>query len=161
MVLAAWVVIVSALLLILPGALVGRRMNLPWPVAFAAGPAITFALVSILTVLYSAVGFQWNAVSALVGLVLALVGAWLYSRLLGTGIGRRLAPAPADTGERRVGRTAMNEGALTLEPPTVAQAASAAVAAAQPELVPSERASPVENPSGVTVAPENPPRDTP
>ncbi len=74
MVLAAWVVIVSALVLILPGAFVGRRMNLPWPVAFAAGPAITFALVSILTVLYSAVGFVWNPVSALVGLVLALAG---------------------------------------------------------------------------------------
>lgn len=114
MVLAAWVVIVSALVLILPGAFVGRRMNLPWPVAFAAGPAITFALVSILTVLYSAVGFEWNAVSALVGLVLALVGAWLYSRLLGTGIGRRLAPAPADTDELRVGRTAILRAAAGL-----------------------------------------------
>ena len=77
MVLAAWVVIVSALVLILPGAFVGRRMNLPWPVAFAAGPAITFALVSILTVLYSAVGFVWTPDSARVGLVLALAGAWV------------------------------------------------------------------------------------
>lgn len=65
--------------------------------------------------------------------------------------------APAE----RVGRTAMNEGAPSLEPPTVAQAASAAVVAAQPELVPSERTSPVENPSGVAVAPETPPRNTP
>ncbi|MEO9329686.1 DUF6541 family protein [Gordonia aurantiaca] len=107
MVLAAWVVIVTALMLILPGAVVGRRMNLPWPVALAAGPPITFALVSVLTVLYSAVGFEWNVVSALVGLVLALIGAWIYSRLLQTGIGRRLAPVPPDTGEPRVGRTAM------------------------------------------------------
>mgnify|MGYP006999260088 FL=1 len=56
MMLGAWVVIVTALVLILPGAFVGRRMNLPWPVALAAGPPITFALVSILTVLYSVVG---------------------------------------------------------------------------------------------------------
>ena len=86
MVLAAWVVIVTALVLILPGAFVGRRMSLPWPVAFAAGPAITFALVSVLTVLYSAVGFVWNPVSALVGLLIVLVGAWIWSRLLQTGI---------------------------------------------------------------------------
>ncbi|WP_168698516.1 DUF6541 family protein [Gordonia paraffinivorans] len=107
MVLAAWVVIVTALVLILPGAFVGRRMSLPWPVAFAAGPAITFALVSVLTVLYSAVGFVWNPVSALVGLLIVLVGAWIWSRLLQTGIGLRLAPAPADTGEPGVGRTAI------------------------------------------------------
>lgn len=107
MMLGAWVVVVSALVLILPGALVGRRMNLPWPVAVAAGPPITFALVSILTVLYSIVGFEWNGVSALVGLVFAVGGAWIYSALLLTRWGRRLAPAPADDGEPRVGRTAM------------------------------------------------------
>ncbi|OUC81089.1 DUF6541 family protein [Gordonia lacunae] len=106
MMLGAWVVVVSALVLILPGALVGRRMNLPWPVAVAAGPPITFALVSILTVLYSIVGFEWNGVSALVGLVFAVGGAWIYSALLLTRWGRRLAPAPADDGEPRVGRTA-------------------------------------------------------
>ena len=36
MMLGAWVVVVTALVLILPGAFVGRRMNLPWPVALAA-----------------------------------------------------------------------------------------------------------------------------
>ena len=49
MMLGAWVVVVTALVLILPGAFVGRRMNLPWPVALAAGPPITFGLVGILT----------------------------------------------------------------------------------------------------------------
>ncbi|MCR5980179.1 hypothetical protein GDN83_20940 [Gordonia jinghuaiqii] len=107
MMLGAWVVVVTALMLILPGAVVGRRMNLPWPVALASGPPITFALVSILTVLYSAVGFQWNAVSALVGLLFVFGGAWIYSALLRTGIGRRLAPVPADSGQPRVGFTAM------------------------------------------------------
>lgn len=107
MMLGAWVVVVSALVLIVPGALVGRRMNLPWPVALAAGPPITFALVSILTVLYSIVGFEWNGVSALVGLVFAVAGAWIYSALLLTRRGRRLAPPSEDTGEHRVGRTAV------------------------------------------------------
>ncbi|MGW9265517.1 DUF6541 family protein, partial [Gordonia terrae] len=107
MMLGAWVVVVSALVLIVPGALVGRRMNLPWPVALAAGPPITFALVSILTVLYSIVGFEWNGVSALVGLVFAVAGAWIYSALLLTRRGRRLAPPSEDTGEPRVGRTAV------------------------------------------------------
>lgn len=107
MMLGAWVVVVTALVLILPGAFVGRRMNLPWPVALAAGPPITFALVSILTVLYSVVGFEWNAVSALVGLVFAVGGAWVYSALLLTRWGQRLAPVPDADGESRVGRTAM------------------------------------------------------
>ncbi|WP_055477337.1 DUF6541 family protein [Gordonia sp. HS-NH1] len=105
MMLGAWVVVVSALVLILPGAFVGRRMNLPWPVALAAGPPITFALVSILTVLYSIVGFEWNAVSALVGLVFAVGAGWIYSALLVTRWGERLAPEP-DTAGPRVGRTA-------------------------------------------------------
>ena len=107
MMLGAWVVIVTALVLILPGAFVGRRMNLPWPVALAAGPPITFALVSILTVLYSVVGFEWNAVSALVGLVFAVGGAWVYSVLLLTRWGQRLAPVPDADGESRMGRTAV------------------------------------------------------
>ncbi|KSU58952.1 MULTISPECIES: DUF6541 family protein [unclassified Gordonia (in: high G+C Gram-positive bacteria)] len=107
MMLGAWVVVVTALVLILPGAFVGRRMNLPWPVALAAGPPITFALVSILTVLYSVVGFEWNAVSALVGLVFAVGGAWVYSALLLTRWGQRLAPVPDADGESRVGRTAV------------------------------------------------------
>ena len=94
MLLGAWVVVVTALVLIVPGALVGRRMALPWPVALAAGPPITFGLVGILTVVYAKVGFEWNAISALVGLVLAMLGAWVYSAALGTRIGRRLAPAP-------------------------------------------------------------------
>ncbi|MET9199022.1 DUF6541 family protein [Gordonia sp. NPDC003585] len=94
MLLGAWVVVVTAVVLIVPGALVGRRMMLPWPVALAAGPPITFGLVSVLTVLYSAVGFQWNAISALVGLVLAMFAAWAYAALLRTRWGRRVAPVP-------------------------------------------------------------------
>ncbi|MDL9937503.1 hypothetical protein QSJ18_12165 [Gordonia sp. ABSL1-1] len=110
MMLGAWVVVVTALVLIVPGALVGRRMSLPWPVALAAGPPITFGLVSIATVLYSAVGFEWNPVSALVALVIALAVAWGYSALLATRLGRRLAPVPGSTAgsdDRPAGHTAM------------------------------------------------------
>ncbi|MFW0786604.1 DUF6541 family protein [Gordonia sp. CPCC 206044] len=82
MMLGAWVTVVTALTLILPGALVGRRMTLPWPVAIAAGPPITFAIVSIFTIVYSAIGFEWNIISAAVALVITLLIAWAYAAVL-------------------------------------------------------------------------------
>ncbi|WAC57313.1 DUF6541 family protein [Gordonia sp. SL306] len=93
MLLGAWVTVVTALVLVVPGALVGRRMTLPWPVAIAAGPPITFAIVSLFTVVYSAIGFEWNAVTALVALVITLLVGWAYAALLGTRRLRGLAPA--------------------------------------------------------------------
>ncbi|MGV9860698.1 DUF6541 family protein [Gordonia sp. NPDC003425] len=95
MLLGAWVSVVTAVLLIVPGALVGRRMTLPWPVAIAAGPPITFAVVHVLTVLYGAVGIEWNLLTALLGTVVIVALAWLYALALRTRVGRRLAPVPA------------------------------------------------------------------
>lgn len=94
MMLGAWVTVVTALVLVVPGALVGRRMTLPWPVAIAAGPPITFAVVSVFTVLYSAIGFEWNAVTALLALILTLLVGWAYAAVLRTRRFRRLTPEP-------------------------------------------------------------------
>ncbi|GAA1482586.1 hypothetical protein GCM10009624_30260 [Gordonia sinesedis] len=103
MLLAAWVTVVTVVLTIGPGALVGRRMGLPWPVAVAAGPPLTFAVVGIFTVLYGVVGFEWNLVTALIALILALTLAWGYARLISTRVGRRLAPAPPGGPDARLG----------------------------------------------------------
>jgi hypothetical protein len=96
MMLGAWVTVVTALMLVVPGALVGRRMLLPWPVAIAAGPPITFAVVSVFTVLYSAIGFEWNIVTALLALVITLLFAWVYAALLATRRFATFAPNRAD-----------------------------------------------------------------
>lgn len=97
MLLGAWVSVVTVVLLIVPGACVGRRMTLSWPVAIAAGAPITFAIVSVSTVLYGAIGFEWNVITALVAVLVAFALAWVYSALLGTRAGRRIAPAPGAT----------------------------------------------------------------
>ncbi|MGV9481765.1 DUF6541 family protein [Gordonia aichiensis] len=71
MLLGAWVSVVTVVLLVVPGACVGRRMTLSWPVAIAAGAPITFAIVSVSTVLYGAIGFEWNLITALVAVLIA------------------------------------------------------------------------------------------
>ncbi|MEE3851527.1 DUF6541 family protein [Gordonia sp. LSe1-13] len=95
MVLGAWVTVVTALMLVVPGALIGRRMLLPWPVAIAAGPPITFAIVSVFTVLYSAIGFEWNIITALLALVVTLLFSWAYAAILARRRFAGLVPAPA------------------------------------------------------------------
>ena len=51
MLLAAWVAVVTAVAVVVPGALTGRALHLPWPVAVAAGPPVTFAIVGLWSVL--------------------------------------------------------------------------------------------------------------
>ncbi|GAB17677.1 hypothetical protein GOEFS_036_01160 [Gordonia effusa NBRC 100432] len=94
MMLTAWVALVTAVLLVAPGALVTRRLGVTWPVAVAAGPPVTFLIVSLATVFYGAVGFEWNLITAGIALIVALVLAWGYSRFLYSRRGRRLLPAP-------------------------------------------------------------------
>lgn len=93
MLLGAWISLVTALVLIVPGMLVGRVTSLPWPVAIAAGPPITFAIVSWFTVTYSAVGIGWNVLTALLAVVISLLIAWGYAALLRTRRFRGLTPA--------------------------------------------------------------------
>ena len=93
MMLGAWVTIVTAVFLVVPGALVGRRLALPWPVAIAAGPPLTFVIVGLFTVLYGAIGFEWNLITALLALIITLLLAWVIAVGLRTGVGRRWLPA--------------------------------------------------------------------
>lgn len=96
MMLAAWVTVITALLLVVPGAVIARRMGVVWPVAIAVGPPTTFGVVSLATVIYGEIGFVWNPISALLAFVVALVVAWGYSRLCRTPFGLRRLPAPSD-----------------------------------------------------------------
>ncbi|MGK9273597.1 hypothetical protein KXR83_21600 [Williamsia muralis] len=76
MLLAAWITVVTAVILIVPGALVGRRMSLPWPVAVAAGAPLTFGMIGIFTVLYGALSIPWNVGTAAVMVGVSWLVAW-------------------------------------------------------------------------------------
>ena len=58
-------VLPALLLLIVPGALVGTAARLPWPVAVAVGPALTYGVVGLAIVPLGAIGRPWNAWTAL------------------------------------------------------------------------------------------------
>ncbi|GAB89066.1 DUF6541 family protein [Gordonia rhizosphera] len=114
MMLGAWVTAVTALVLVVPGALVGRRMTLPWPVAIAAGPPITLAIVGVFTVVYSVVGFEWNVWTALLALVITLLAGWAYAAALRSRRLRGLAGPTRDDDEPldRRGTLALAAGAV-------------------------------------------------
>jgi hypothetical protein len=78
MLVAAWITVVTAVIMIVPGALVGRRMSLPWPVAVAAGAPLTFGMVGIFTVLYGAVSIPWNVGTAAVMVAVCWLLAWAW-----------------------------------------------------------------------------------
>ena len=80
MLLAAWVTVVTAVIMIVPGALVGRRMSLPWPVAVAAGAPLTFGMIGVFTVLYGIVSIPWNLLTALLMVAACWVIAWGWDR---------------------------------------------------------------------------------
>jgi hypothetical protein len=65
----AFGVLVALLLLIGPGTIVARAARLPWPVAVAVAPALTYGVVSVATIPFGAVGIPWNALTALFALV--------------------------------------------------------------------------------------------
>ena len=58
-------VLPALLLLIVPGALVGTAARLPWLVAVAVGPALTYGIVGLAIVPLGAIGWPWNAWTAL------------------------------------------------------------------------------------------------
>src|SRR3954454_16080548 len=65
-------VIVALLLLVVPGAIVGRTAQLTWPVAVAVGPALTYGVVALAILPMGAIGVPWNGWTALVVLLLAV-----------------------------------------------------------------------------------------
>src|ERR1700730_17326949 len=60
----------ALLLLIAPGSLVGIAARLPWPVAVAVGPALTYGVVGLSIIPLGAVGLPWNAWTALFAMAL-------------------------------------------------------------------------------------------
>jgi hypothetical protein len=57
-------------LLIVPGSLIGIASRLPWPIAVAAGPALTYGVVGAAIIPLGAVGWPWNGWTALFALAL-------------------------------------------------------------------------------------------
>src|SRR4051812_12266912 len=71
-------VLVALLLLVVPGAIIGRTAQLTWPVAVAVGPAVTYGVVALAILPMGAVGIPWNGWTALLALliVMAIVAAF-------------------------------------------------------------------------------------
>lgn len=90
-------VLPALLLLIVPGALVGIAARLPWPVAVAVGPALTFGVVGLAIVPLGAVGWPWNAWTALFALA-AVAAVVLGLRMLLARFRDRGAEALAPSG---------------------------------------------------------------
>jgi hypothetical protein len=65
-------VLVALLLLVIPGAIVGRAAQLTWPVAVAVGPALTYGVVALAIIPMGAIGVPWNGWTALVALLLVV-----------------------------------------------------------------------------------------
>ncbi|MDT5013457.1 MAG: D-galactosaminyltransferase, partial [Mycobacterium sp.] len=65
----------ALLLLIVPGALIGIAARLPWPVAIAVAPALTYGLVGLAIVPFGAIGWPWNGWTALFALAVVLAVA--------------------------------------------------------------------------------------
>lgn len=66
----------GVLLLVVPGAVVGRAGGLRWPTALAVGPVMTYGVVGAAIVPFGALGVGWTALSALASLaVLGLAAA--------------------------------------------------------------------------------------
>jgi len=65
-------VLVALLLLVVPGAIVGRTAQLTWPVAVAVGPALTYGVVALAILPMGAIGVPWNAWTALLALLLVV-----------------------------------------------------------------------------------------
>ena len=61
----------ATVVMVVPGALLGRAGRLPWPAALAAGPALTYGVVALAIMPFGALGVPWNAGTALVALLVA------------------------------------------------------------------------------------------
>ncbi|MHC9296755.1 DUF6541 family protein [Mycobacterium sp. LTG2003] len=62
-------VLIALLLLVIPGAVIGRAGGLTLPTAAAVGPALTYGLVALAIVPFGALGVPWNLWSALFAVI--------------------------------------------------------------------------------------------
>ncbi len=101
-------VLTAVLLLIAPGAVVGRAAGLRWPLAVAVGPVLTYGVVALAVVPFGALGIRWNIFSG--GAVLAGVSgvAFVYRILLGR---RKPALSPLTAANRGPDWAAITAGA--------------------------------------------------
>jgi hypothetical protein len=76
-------VLIALLLLVIPGAIVGRVCRLTWPTAVAVGPALTYGVVALSIVPFGALGVPWNAWTALFALAIVTGIAWCLRIALG------------------------------------------------------------------------------
>lgn len=60
--------LIALVVLIAPGAIVARIAQLNWPIAIAAGPALTYGVVALAIIPYGALGIPWNGWTALAAL---------------------------------------------------------------------------------------------
>jgi D-galactosaminyltransferase len=65
--------VLALFLLIAPGAIVGRITQLTWPIAFAAGAALTYGIVALAIIPFGALGIPWNGWTALATLAAVCV----------------------------------------------------------------------------------------
>jgi D-galactosaminyltransferase len=77
-------VLAAVMLLVAPGALVGRVARLPWPVAIAVGPALTYGIVGLAIIPFGAVGIPRNAATAGLALAVVLIIAAILRATLGS-----------------------------------------------------------------------------
>jgi len=59
----------AVLLLVIPGTVVAKAARLPWPIAVAVGPALTYGVVALAIIPYGALGIRWDTWTALLALV--------------------------------------------------------------------------------------------
>ena len=100
-------VLTAVLLLIAPGAIVGRTAGLRWPPALAVAPVLTYGVVSLAIVPFGAVGIRWDAGSGAAVLAAICAVAAGFRVLLRR---RHTAPAPGP----RSNATAVTAGAGVL-----------------------------------------------
>jgi D-galactosaminyltransferase len=65
--------LIALFLLIAPGAIVARIVQLTWPIAIAVAPALTYGVVALAIIPYGAVGIPWNGWTALAALAVVCV----------------------------------------------------------------------------------------
>lgn len=101
-------VLTAVLLLIAPGAVVGRAGGLRWPPALAVAPVLTYGVVALAIVPFGALGIRWNAWTA--AAVLAAVSLLVFGcRIL---LGRRKStPSPSAAGHGSLDWAAVTAGA--------------------------------------------------
>jgi hypothetical protein len=101
-------VLTAVVMLIAPGAVLGRAGGLRWPLAVAVAPVLTYGVAALAIVPFGALGIRWNAASAAAVLAGVTVVVFAYRVLLER---RGLAPTPAPAQPRGPDWAALTAGA--------------------------------------------------